>query len=490
MVEMFVSHPLVKPETIEEREYQRRIVESALKKNTLVVLPTGVGKTVVAALVIAERLRNHPGTRALFLAPTRPLASQHAEFFRKCLKLSVSLVTGTVKKPERKRLYGSDVVVATPQTVENDLKSGDLDLRDFSLLIVDEAHRSVGNYAYTFVAREFVNGSGNPLILGLTASPGSDEEKIREICSNLFIRSVELRTEEDEDLKPYVKRIEIEVRKVELKGSLAEARELLREALRDRLGSLGSYGPKPKTKREVLALQKRFSAQVKTNPSLFRALSLTAEVLKIWHALELLETQSSSAAVKYLGKLGTRASDRAVLSDERISRAIVLMTGEEHPKLEELVKIVKEEMGKRIIVFSHFRDNIQKIREVLEEVCNPAVLVGQAGEDGLTQREQVETVKRFEEGVYDCLITSPVGEEGLHISSADVGIFYDSVPSEIRTIQRRGRVGRVKIGKVIFLVTKNTRDEVYFYVARRKERKMKEILKEMKPKERSLQEFL
>jgi len=121
------------------------------------------------------------------------------------------------------------------------------------------------------------------------------------------------------------------------------------------------------------------------------------------------------------------------------------------------------------------------------------VLIGQAGETGLSQKEQINLIKDYESGVYNCLITSPIGEEGLHLASADIAIFYDSVPSEIRTIQRRGRVGRTKVGKIIILLARHTRDEAYYYTAMRKEKKMKSILKNMQNQglqKKSLKDFL
>ncbi|MEK6810844.1 MAG: DEAD/DEAH box helicase, partial [Candidatus Thermoplasmatota archaeon] len=74
---MFVDHPLIRRGKIEDREYQRNVAATCLEKSTLVVLPTGMGKTVIAARVIAEVLRRRGG-RILVLAPTKPLVEQHA----------------------------------------------------------------------------------------------------------------------------------------------------------------------------------------------------------------------------------------------------------------------------------------------------------------------------------------------------------------------------------------------------------------------------
>jgi Fanconi anemia group M protein len=169
--------------------------------------------------------------------------------------------------------------------------------------------------------------------------------------------------------------------------------------------------------------------------------------------------------------------------------------GAEHPKMRALAETVSKQLLAnpkiKIIVFSHYRDNIERIRKVLDRIegCRPAVLIGQAGTKGMSQKEQIDVIRDYNVDVYNCLIGSPVSEEGLHVPSADVAIFYEPVPSEIRMIQRRGRVGRTKIGRIIFLLTKGTRDEVYYYIAKRKEAAMKEILKDMQ-EENGLRDFV
>jgi Fanconi anemia group M protein len=198
---------------------------------------------------------------------------------------------------------------------------------------------------------------------------------------------------------------------------------------------------------------------------------------------------------------GSKAAKR-IMSDIRIKLAWEQIRklkdeGEEHPKMERLLELVKEEIAKnknvQIIIFSHYRNNIEQIWRKLKGVdgCMPVILIGQGGETGMTQKEQIEIIKDYDSGVYNTLITSPIGEEGLHMASADLAIFYEPVSSEIRTIQRRGRVGRTKLGRIIVLLTIDTRDEANFYIARKKEHKMKEILKGMQDKdsEKTLLDF-
>jgi len=492
----YVSHPLIKEASLELRSYQEAILNTAKKSNTLVVLPTGTGKTPLAILLTAYRLHDFPDSQVLVLAPTKPLAEQHERSFKKFLTIEdFVLLTGTMSAEKRKPLYNKRVIFATPQTIENDIKNGTANLSNFSLLVVDEAHHSVGNYAYTFVAKAYAEQSTNPLILALTASPGSSEEKIKKICEALFITDIEIRSETDEDVKEYVKPVEIEIVKVEMPDHLKRAQELMKSALKERIRKLRKYYVHVYTKKDLLDAQKSAAAKARKNPVFFRVISLIAEAVKVWHALELLETQSIASVRKYFAKLEKDRSKSAANALSALEAVRDLLRGE-HPKLKRLAEIVKRENGK-IIVFSHYRDTIEEIVEALKKIegCRPVALIGQSGENGLKQKEQIDIISRYESGEYNCLVASPIGEEGLHLSTADVAIFYDSVASEIRAIQRRGRVGRVKIGKIIFLLTRGTRDEANYWVSKRKERKMKQILREMKQeikekkKQKSLTDF-
>ena len=498
----YISHPLIKPMTIQSREYQTSLVKSVSTRNSLVVVSTGLGKTLVSVLVTAERLNKFPEKKAMILSPTRPLCAQIQKSFKETFEIDedkIVLITGIIRPEDREYLYKqSKIIVSTPQCIANDLKHGRINLSNYVLITFDEAQHSIGNYSYTFVAKKYIEQCLNPLILGLTASPGGTEEKIKEICKNLFIEKVEIRTETDEDVKPYIKEITTEIVKVELTGNIKEAQEFLKVALRRRLEKLRSYNIYIRTKKDLLEAQKKISRQLSTEkkPILFYIISLIVEGVKVWHVIELLETQSIKAVNSYLDKINLKKtkSDKGILNDADFLKALKLIrTAEEHPKIEKLKEVIKKEVDENkniaIIVFSHYRDNIFNLQNILENVCRPVVLIGQGGERGLSQKEQIDVIKDFNAGYYNCLITSPIGEEGLHIPSADTAIFYDSVPSEIRTIQRRGRVGRTKVGKIVFLITKSTRDEAYYWAAQRKEKKMKEILRGMK-NQQSIDNFI
>lgn len=381
-------------------------------------------------------------------------------------------------------------------------------------ILVHNCHRSVKKYAYPFVSRIYEKAAAHPRILGLTASPGSSEQKIKEICRNLSISAVEIRSEKDRDVSPYVQKIDISTVRVELDEEMKKVQQRLRSVLKNRIEKLSKYTEHCRSKRDLLELQKKVSKKLQRerNPVYYFIVSHAAEAIKIWHALELLETQSISATKLYFDRVadGKSKATTRMLGDERIRDAILMVQymnsqGKEHPKMEKLKEIIEQSIAAnrdvKIIIFSQYRDNIDRIYRTLKEIdgCRPAVLIGQAKTNdkentvsrGLKQKEQIEVIKDYEAYIYNVLITTSIGEEGLHLSSADMAIFYEPVPSEIRTIQRRGRVGRTKVGKVIFLLTKDTRDEGYYYAARRKERKMKEILTDMQEGmgQRNLEDF-
>jgi Fanconi anemia group M protein len=499
-MENFFSHPLLKKDVMEYREYQNSILETIKKKNTLCCLPTGLGKTNIAILLAAERLSIHPNSRILFLAPTKPLTNQHYKTFMKFLDIEedeFEVVTGAVNPSDRKMLYKSKrLIFATPQTIRNDLKQKRLNLKEFSLLVVDELHHAIGRYAYPYVSKKYLEQSTNPRILGLTASPGGTKEKIEEICRNTGIETVEIRGDQDEDVLPYVKVKQLEWVNVDLPESFMNIRNHLEEAYKNRVSKLKRIGlsrpVKYIRKKDLLELQVALQGRIRRGEkSAFWASSIVAQAIKIEHAIGLIETQGVGILYNYFKKLEKDSSKAAksLLNDRNVSNAIFMTSGlkerdSRHPKMSKLCTIITQQFSKKpesnAIIFANFRETVKEIHEILKKLegVRPVILIGQ--KEGITQKEQIETIREYELGLHNCLITTSIGEEGLSLESADLAVFYEAVASEIRQIQRRGRVGRTKIGKILVLITSNTRDEGYKWSAFHKERKMKRVLYDMK----------
>ncbi|HSD58822.1 MAG TPA: DEAD/DEAH box helicase, partial [Methanotrichaceae archaeon] len=337
----YLEHPLLKPECVEKRLFQMDLAATALKASSLVVVPTGLGKTVIALMVLLARLDKG---KVLFLAPTKPLVEQHASFLRSVLKDGgmVALMTGEIASEKRTLIWSqARIVASTPQVIENDLLSRRIDLRDVSLIIFDEAHRGVGNYAYVYIAQRYAREAGDPRVLGITASPGSQSEKIGEICTNLGIEKIQTRTESDPDVAPFVHQREIEWVKVLVPEELLKIRTAIEEVLKDRIDDLNRLGvsaakidPRA-SKRELLGLQALLgsTAARQGNPAIFKGISLLAEVLKLHHAVELAETQGTDALARYFQRLqgealsrsGSKAS-RRLMEDPKLRKAMAAVT--------------------------------------------------------------------------------------------------------------------------------------------------------------------
>lgn len=496
----YFTHPLIETDTIEQRLYQLNLAAAALKQSTLVVLPTGLGKTIVAMIVIANRLHS-TGGKAIILSPTKPLVEQHASFLKKFMTLlpdDIVVFTGSIPPEKRMELWkDARVVISTPQVIENDLLSRRIDLSDVVHITFDEAHRSVGNYAYVYIAEKYQFQAKDPLILGITASPGASSEKIDEVCHNLYISKVQVRTEDDPDVKPYVHFRDLEWRRISVPVEIKGLKESMQRVLDNRVEQIAKLdfvdqGRKYLNKRELLDLQSRLQSRLINGPDqrVFKALSLVAEILKVSHAIEITETQGPEALAKYFERLeheagsksGSKASRRLV-EDVHMRQAMHTLKEMDvtHPKLEIVKDIVSGQLrdnpDSRVIIFTNYRDMSELVTRHLLGVDNvrPVRFVGQASkyrDTGLTQKQQVEILDKFRSGEYNTLVATSVAEEGLDIPATDLVLFYEPVPSEIRSIQRKGRTGRSHAGKVVVLVAMGTKDEAYYWSSHRKEKTM------------------
>ncbi|WP_422586562.1 DEAD/DEAH box helicase [Methanothrix sp.] len=494
----YLEHSLLKPHTVEKRLFQMDLAASALKSSSLIVVPTGLGKTVIALMVLLARLDKG---RVLFLAPTKPLVEQHAAFLRHVLTDGgeVTMMTGEMMPEKRKAAWeAARITVSTPQVIENDLLSRRIDLEDVSLIIFDEAHRAVGNYAYVYIAERYAREGTNPLVLGITASPGSEKEKIAEICTNLSIENIQTRSEKDSDVAPFVHSREIEWVKLTVPKELLDIRSAIEDVLLERIDDLNRLGISPAridpraTKKELLGLQAMLmsSAKRQANQATFKGISILAEVLKLYHAVELAETQGTEALLKYFQRLqgeaisrsGSKAS-RRIMEDPKFRQAMQALEvlKVEHPKPAMVRKILTEQIEakpeSRIMVFTNYRDTASALIRFLKE--DPKIkavrFVGQssrADDEGLSQKKQAEILQSFRAGEYNVLIATSVGEEGIDIPATDMVLFYEPVPSEIRSIQRKGRTGRARSGRVVVLIARGTRDEAYYWISDRKEKTM------------------
>ncbi|MGI0022383.1 MAG: helicase-related protein, partial [Nitrososphaeraceae archaeon] len=401
---------------------------------------------------------------------------------------------------------------STPEVVKNDIIDKRLSLVDFFLVVFDEAHRAVKNYAYTFIADQYTKHCLNPLILGLTASPGSEKNKIQEICDNLFIENIEFKTEEDKDVKRYINPIDLKWQWFDLPSEYQYVKSILKTMLDEKLNWLNSRNILRKNskwifKRDLISLGEQLKSKLnitleEDRRSIYYALMQQSIALSLMYCIELVESQGFHSLGTFLARTRPEESKshKIMLGDNRIKEIKRLMENlhMDHPKVQYLLKILKErhdpqsilnkrgnsshsapEVISRVLVFTQYRDTAQHIVEMLiKDNIRASKFVGQSkrqGDPGMKQEEQNSILKNFREGEFSVLVATSIAEEGLDIPEVDLVVFYEPIPSEIRHIQRRGRTGRKNIGSVLILATKDTIDQLYLDITRKKIDRMKSI---------------
>ena len=467
----YLEHRFLKKNTIENRDYQVNLANQAKSENCLVVLPTGLGKTAVALQVIADFLSKGTGG-ILFLAPTRVLANQHYEFLKNNLTIEdIALITGEDLISKRKKLWMNSVICATPEITKNDLDRQIVSTDQFSLVIFDEAHRTIGDYAYSGIAERFA--TSNARIMGMTATLPSEKEKATELLTTLRISSIAQRTEDSPDVKPYIQETKTEWINVELPPEMKHIQSLIKKALEERYHELKRNGVNVPDSRSLSQLLRLRDYVLRQNR---RSAKPLFTAIRIHYALSIFESHGITPFLRFCDraskKKGVGVRD-LFENDQNFTQAILLAKsaqekGIEHSKIPKLKEILQSVSGKAL-VFTSYRDSVEVIHQKLTEMgITAGFLIGKAGETGLKQKKQIETVQNFREGVFKVLIATRVGEEGLDISEVNHVIFYDNVPSSIRYIQRRGRTGRKDAGKLIVLIAKDTIDETYYWIGKRK----------------------
>lgn len=506
------------------REYQYSIVARGLYHNMLVALPTGLGKTFIAATIMLNWFRWTVDAQIVFVAPTKPLVSQQV---KACFDVAgiprsaTTMLTGGISPGLRAEEWQCKrVFFMTPQTIINDLKTGICDPKRLVLLVVDEAHRATGGYAYVEVVNFLKRFNSSFRVLALTATPGASIEKVQEVIDGLGISRVEIRTEESIDIRQYVHSRKIESILFENSDEMVMVMELFSRALQpvlDKLTGMNAYWARdPMTLTPFGCNQARMrwmssdagkqanmgvKGMVNTIFSLLASLSHGVELLKFhgigpfYHKVLAFRNELNSNEKKG-GKYARQINDSEPFQT-MMSRVQIWINNPDfvgHPKLEYLQTVVmnhfldagdgrgaSDPSGTRVMVFSHYRDSAEEIARVLKRndpMIRPHVFVGQAnskGSDGMDQKKQLDIIKKFQTGIYNTLVATSIGEEGLDIGEVDLIVCYDASASPIRMLQRMGRTGRKRAGNIVVTLMKGKEEDNFIKAKDNYEKMQKEI---------------
>ncbi len=455
--------PNINTEKLETRKYQIDIADNCIAKNSLVVIPTGLGKTIIAILIVAKTIEiSPPNSKVIVMAPTKPLINQHYDSFLKFLHLNEDdfvVLTGTINPDKRAKLFNEKkFIFFTPQTLRNDLVKQRYDLSSTCLIIFDECHHASGDYPYTMIADKYVDQNPDGNILALTASPGASKKKQTDLCRSLYIdvENIHTRTRKDTDVQNYLKPLDIYKISVNLSSLMKDAYDVLHVILEERLNYLSQTGNLQVKKEGKKKLHKKIIRKdlLKLNQELvniisgtgdkkgaYGAISANGQALILYHMIELVEQQGLDILLIYLEKLNKEArkdkcskGKRILAADPRIRQILIELRKNEkfnpekivHPKFQKLKQILIEELkhnpNSRVMVFVKLRDTVKVITEKLNIVSDfkASRFVGQASKSkkdkGLTQKQQIEILELFKKVEYNIMVSTNVGEEGLDIA--------------------------------------------------------------------------
>ncbi|GAB1311136.1 3'-5' DNA helicase [Madurella fahalii] len=484
------------------RDYQFSIVKNGLFNNTLVALPTGLGKTFIAATIMLNYFRWTRRAKIVFVAPTKPLASQQVQA---CLNVAgiprsqATLLTGETAPVLRETEWESKrLFFMTPQTLMNDLSKGYADPKSIVLLVIDEAHRSTGDYAYVKVVEFIRRFSKSFRVLALTATPGSTVEGVQDIIDNLGISHIEIRTEESIDIRQYVHARNIDTVTFDPSDEMLVVRDLFSKALKPLVDKLSAqnvyYGRDPmslttygllKSRNEWMSGPGRHVNQ----GTKFMMMAVFGILQSLAHAIKLLNFHGIKPFYNNLAEFRSTEEDkpgqgsklrRQLLSDENFQKMMSTIEGwmklkefNGHPKLTYLCETLVnhfidagENSNTRAIVFSEYRDSAEEIVRLLnsQPLISATVFVGQADSkrsEGMKQKQQIETIEKFKSGSFNVLVATSIGEEGLDIGQVDLIVCYDASSSPIRMLQRMGRTGRKRAGNIVLLLMKGKEEDKF-----------------------------
>ncbi|KAI9633416.1 uncharacterized protein MKK02DRAFT_18316 [Dioszegia hungarica] len=501
-----------------KRDYQFDIVMACFTDNCLVALPTGLGKTFVAGVVMLNFYRWFPTGKIVFLAPTKPLVNQQIEACQMTCGIpskDAAVMTGSsVSAKERVKLWQERrVFYCTPQTMYNDLTTGRLDPRDIVLAVFDEAHKASGSYAYTTILAYLTAHQPHFRVLALTATPGADVPKVQGVVDALHISRIEIREAEDPAISKYMNEKHTEQHVVPMSDVIEGFRDRWAVLMRPMVQKLVDKGvlmdrdldtkrlkPFRLTAKRMEISRDRTSGvrwalgSLQSLEQMARAMTHLLEFSLGMFRATLLEIagNTSQETGKKVGSKGNSNSLRNNLEFQKLLRDVeaemnLMRIGaggrgrsDAHPKMGKTLELLLAHFTQaaedekvhgikndtRAMVFCSFRHCVLEVVDMLND--HPALLkatkfVGQSqgkqeNDKGFNQKEQKKTIVDFKEGKHNILVSTSIGEEGLDIGEVDFVIIYDMPKQSIKLLQRIGRTGRKRSGQVHVLMSGNRED--------------------------------
>ncbi|CAJ1341611.1 unnamed protein product [Effrenium voratum] len=446
------------------KSYQIEAYVEALARDLLVVMPTGCGKTLVAAMVLARMARLNRNHMGLFVVDRIPLVFQQASAIAAETGLRTCQLCGENKTKgmlHKLRDGGFDVLVVTGGALVEILRNEELSLQQFSVVIVDEAHHATGEHVYSKVLSAVRNLPGTPdqprpRLLGLTASP------VTATTANMafsrlqglraaFGAATALPNQQSTqwlvvDSTPEQRQaVQCLVACVQQGTSMHRELEVDvdAETLMQDPGALGRLRGLLRSAEDALRLKRSGSS---------KALDDIRCMQQVVVAIEVCLTLGPCDGKEFLTQL-IACPDwlaKALRSFPQSSRS---------PQLEQLLARVKAMPSEsRIIVFVDTRVAAHRLCKALAsdlEVADrfkPEVVCGHGGFDGMDWHGgQDVALAAFADGDVRLLVSTSVLEEGLDVAACDLVVRFQGVGSLISLVQSRGRARKANSRLIVIL---------------------------------------
>lgn len=484
-IDITTKDTFVYPVDPPRRDYQFKISQQCFHENTLVCLPTGTGKTFIAGVVILNFYRWFPTGIILFIAHTKALVNQQVETCYKFTLIDrdhVAVLTGETLKKERVDVFKEKrIIFATPQTIQSEIKKKRLDPSRVSLIVIDEAHHARGNHSYSVVMRMIGEVTCQFRVVALSATPGRDDKSIQAVIYNLYISNIVYMDENDYDIKRYQNTTDVEVVTVNGNTYISDVLQLLYECISIVLKPLQDQkimeGVEPENLSKGYIFHKMNDYRKSGNGKTFYTnLSRFTILLSLGAMVEKLQTYGPhllhKSILDFLQKKKTPVFKDLITTRQfkELSNSAERLKDVSHPKLVKLGEIIEKFFSNDVsknscaIIFTQYRDSVVNVSEYLKQIpgCRCTVFMGK--QSAKTKEHpgklQTEIVKSFKGGKFNTIVATCVGEEGIDIGEVDLIVCYDTQSSPLRTVQRMGRTGRKRDGKVIFLITEGVEEKI------------------------------
>ncbi|KAA3477366.1 Endoribonuclease Dicera [Gossypium australe] len=466
-----------KPKDFNPRGYQLQVYEVAKRRNIIAVLDTGVGKTIIAVMLIKDFGQAIESTESkkliIFLAPTVHLVNQQFEYIKDHTSLEVEQYYGAKGVDEwtldcwEKETKEHDVLVMTPQILLDALRKAFLSLEMVSLMIIDECHRATGNHPYAKIMKEFYHKSNNkPKIFGMTASPVVSKGVLS--SNNCDGQMSELECVLDSLIYTIEDRTEME-------ACVPSAKESCRFFDPAQFPSLDLKAKVEaswlKTDASLSNLQSSLQNSHKDMDDKLKNLRkrLSNDHAKVLHCLDNLGLICAYEAVNICLEniLDTTEESKAyresVLQYKNFLEEIQCRIGESLPLgMIETRQVLCLIFVERIIT-AKVIDRFAKKVSCLSHFMVSYMTGSNTSVDSLAPKIQKETLQSFRSGKVNLLFTTDVVEEGIHVPNCCYVIRFD-LPKTVRSyVQSRGRARQNNSEFIMMLERGNVKQRNQLY---------------------------